>query len=207
MIAERLARSLAATEERKRIHHEGHEERQRRKGSEKKKVHPEKRTSAGILCATRFGYADSSARSVMRGFLQRMPRTILLQRGKGLPMELASLAREIRALRTTRTRICVAESGGTTPAFVQPFASPGGTEKNNPRSMENLEGRISGETPRGKNVYRGCATLCGLPAGIGHRLGLPARRTCHLKSWLRPGYHRSTAAGVQIPHTDRGPGL
>ena len=67
-------------------------------------IHPDEANECAH-CATRFGYADSSARSVMRGLLQRMPGTILLQRRNGLPMELASLTWEDRARPTTRTRI------------------------------------------------------------------------------------------------------
>ena len=54
-----------------------------------------------------------------------MPGTILFQRRNGLPMELAPVTWEDCARPATGTRIGVAESGGTTPAFVQPFTSPG----------------------------------------------------------------------------------
>ena len=72
-----------------------------------------------LRCATRFGYADSSACSVLSAVLQRMPGTILLQRGNGLPMELAPVTLEVRAALTTHTRIGVAESCGTMCAFGQ----------------------------------------------------------------------------------------
>src|SRR5690606_17846290 len=42
-----------------------------------------------------------------------IPGTILLQRGNGLPMELAPVTLQIYARPTTRTRIGVAESCGT----------------------------------------------------------------------------------------------
>ncbi|MDP2326064.1 MAG: hypothetical protein Q8N51_18840, partial [Gammaproteobacteria bacterium] len=67
-------------------------------------------------CATRFGPADSSAGSVVSAYLQGMPGTILLQRCKGLPMELASITLEdcarpvVARQRRSRTRARIAKN-------------------------------------------------------------------------------------------------
>ena len=62
-----------------------------KKNREGKRHIPQKSLVCRDSLCHRFGYADSSARSVMSGFLQRMAGTILLQRRNGLPMELASV--------------------------------------------------------------------------------------------------------------------